>query len=323
MKKYLLLVLLLTTSYRWAFTQTLSQTKTATYLNNLNQFRQIYGDQNYPKASAASLAADDNIYGCSSKLSPIADSSKPFTSRSVASLALQGFGFTIPDNATIEDITVRMKRFKSGRPSVGDQILSLMQRYQCSPGNPCQYGVFWTYKDDYPGKIYPDVETEYFFPQAGGGNTGGFNHDEAYQWTPAMINEITFGVRVDNYAPIGRGPVQICYDLVEVTVEYSLATVTSRSSNPAETRPIKDPIVYPNPFTTKANIQFIATESGKAVVEIFNNNGAKIRTLFSGNVVQGQLYNITIGEAQIPKGIYVYKILYGKQKYTGRFIKVE
>jgi len=324
MKKYLLLVLLLSTSSLSGFTQILSQTKTATYLNNLNQFRQVYGDLNYPKATATNLAADDNIYGCSSKLSPITDSSKPFTSRSVASLALQGFGFTIPDNATIENITIRIKRFKNGRSSVGDYVLSLMQRYQCSVGNPCQYGVFWTYQDDYPGKIYPEVETEYFFPQTGGGNTGGFNHEEAYQWTPAMINGITFGVRVDNYAPIGRSPVQVCYDLVEVTVEYSLApTVTSRSSNIGETRLMKEPVVYPNPFTTKTNIQFVAAETGNAIVELFNNHGARIHTLFSHYVVKGQVYRVTIGEAQLAKGIYFYRVSNGRLKYTGRLLKLE
>jgi len=323
MKKYLLLVLL-STNYFIGSTQTSSQTRTATYLNNLNQFRQVFGDQNYPKATATDLAADDNIYGCSSRLSPIADSSKPFTSRSFASLALQGFGFSIPDNATIENITVRMRRFKSGRPSVGDYALSLMQRYQCSPGNPCQYGVFWTYKDDYPGKIYPDVETEYTFSQSGAGNNGGFNHDETYQWTPSIVNQVTFGVRVDNYAPIGRGPVQICYDMVEVTVEYSQSLTSSRTSSVAqETNPFRAPVVFPNPFTARTNIQFVATENGKAVVELFNASGSKVSTLFSGYVARGQVYQIPVVDARLPKGIYIYRINNGKETYRGRMVKVE
>jgi len=199
----------------------LSQTRTATFLNNLNNFQQVFGDQNYPRARAENVAADDNIYTRSNKLTAVRDSTSSFTSRSVASLALQGFGFTIPDDAIIENISARVRRFKNGSPSVGDQILSLMQRYQCGVGSPCRYGVFWTYRDTYPGKIYPDTETEYIFSQSGIGINGGFNHDEAYQWTPAIINHQYFGVRIDNYVPIGKGSVELFYDLVEVTVEYS------------------------------------------------------------------------------------------------------
>jgi hypothetical protein len=42
-----------------------------------------------------------------------------------------------------------------------------------------------------------------------------------YQWTPAMINDRDFGVRIDVYPPVGGGAVVVYYDLVEITVEYS------------------------------------------------------------------------------------------------------
>jgi hypothetical protein len=84
----------------------------------------------------------------------------------------------------------------------------------------------WTYADDeeleYPGRIYPATETEYSFSQTGSGTNAGLFHNQAYQWTPSMVNQTTFGVRIDNYPPIGKGSVQVCYDLVEVTIEYSL-----------------------------------------------------------------------------------------------------
>ena len=79
----------------------------------------------------------------------------------------------------------------------------------------------------------------------------------------------------------------------------------------------------PNPFTTKANIQFTAAESGRAVVELYNIAGIKIRTLFSANVVEGEVYNTSFGDAFLPGGVYVYKISNGKQKHTGKLIKVE
>ena len=328
MKKYLFLAVLFSANCLSGFTQTSSQTRTATYLNNLNTFQQVFGNQNYPRARPQDVAADDNIYTCTSKLMAVKDSTSTFRSSSVSSLALQGFGFTIPDDATIENIVVKLRRFKRGIPSVGDGILSLMQRYQSGPGAPSRYGVMWTYADDeeleYPGRIYPATETEYLFSQSGSGNNGGLFHDQAYQWTPAIINQITFGVRIDNYKPIGKGHVQICYDLVEVTVEYSQAEPgTRKSPDLTGAKPVKEPIVYPNPFTAKTNIQFTAAESGSTVVELFNVTGVKIRTLFSANVIQGQTYNVVAGDARLPKGVYVYIIRNGKQRQTGRIIKLE
>ena len=197
-----------------------SQTRTATFLNNLNNFQQVFGDQGYPRAKAEYVSADDGKYATTKKLSANGNSN--------TSLALQGFGFSIPDNATIENIAVRVRRFKTGSASIGDYFLSVMQRYQCGAGQPCTYGVFWTYLDDYPGKMYPNSETEYVFSQPGAGNNGGFNHNQAYQWTPAIVNHQYFGVRIDSYTPSGKGSVVVNYDLVDITVEYSLPENTAR-----------------------------------------------------------------------------------------------
>ena len=328
MRKYLLLLVILSANL-FGFAQTTSETRTASYLNNPNQFQQVFGNQNYPNARPQDVAANDNIYTCSAKLTAVKDSASSSSSRSSSTLALQGFGFNIPLDATIENIEVKVRRFKKGTPSVGDQILSVMQRFQSGgPGTPSMYGIMWTYADDeeldYPGRIYPATETEYLFSQSGSGNNGGFNHNQVYQWTPAMVNAITFGVRISNYKPIGKGSVQVCYDMVTVTVEYSQhATKAGRSSVAAEVKPFKEPIIYPNPFTTKANIQFTASESGRAVVELYNIAGTKIRTLFSANVVQGEVYNASFGDALLPGGVYVYTISNGKQKHTGRMIKLE
>src|SRR5687768_2169150 len=144
--------------------EVLSQTRTATFLNNLNNFQQVYGDRGFPRARAADVSADDNIYTHSSKLGAVKDSTSSINGRSITSLALQGFGFTIPDNATIENISVRVRRFKKGTPTIGDHTLSVMQRYDCGAG-PCRYGIFWTYLDTYPGKLYPNTETEHVYSQ--------------------------------------------------------------------------------------------------------------------------------------------------------------
>ena len=323
MRKYLLLAVILSANYLSGYTQTSSQTRTATFLNNLNNFREVFGDQGYPSARAGDVAVDDGVYAYTNKLTAAKDSSGPFRSSSFSSLALQGFGFTIPEDAIIENIYIRLRRFKTGGPSVGDYFLTLMQRYQCGSG-PCTYGVFWTKNDTYAGKIYPNTETEYVFSQSGSGINGGFNHDQSYEWTPAIVNHQYFGVRIDSYPPIGKGTATIYYDLVEVTVEYSQpATIAGRSPVTTEVKPLNAPIVYPNPFTTKTNIQFTALESARTIVELYNITGIKIRTLFSANVIKGEVYNASFQDALLPKGVYVYTIRNGKQKHTGRIIKLE
>jgi hypothetical protein len=179
----------------------LSQTRTATRLNN---FGGVFVNS-FPKASAQDVAADDGIYAYSRKLSPGAW---------YASLALQGFGFTIPEDATIQNISITVRRFKKGA-SIKDYFVTAMQRYEST------YGVEWTNLDSYPGNYYPDTEAEFTFSQSGNGNGGGYNHDQPYQWTPAMINHPYFGVRIDVWPPQG-GSVVVYYDYVQIKVEYSL-----------------------------------------------------------------------------------------------------
>ncbi len=180
----------------------LSQTRTATVLNN---FGGVYVNS-FPKATAQNVAANDNVYAYSNRLSK---------SRWYASLALQGFGFTVPDNATIENIVVTVRRFKTGA-SIKDYFVSAMQRY----GN--EYGAEWTNLDTYPGNYYPNTEGEVLFSQSGSGNNGGYYHDQAYQWTPSMVNHPYFGLRVDVYPISGAGNAIVYYDFVQIKVEYSL-----------------------------------------------------------------------------------------------------
>lgn len=137
-----------------------------------------------------------------------------------------------------------------------------------------------------------------------------------------MINDPDFGIRIDSYAP-ERGSAVVYYDLVQITVQYSGGTITRKSPVAAETTPLNAPIVYPNPFTTKTSIRFTAAETGSAVVELYNISGAKVQTLFSGNVYRGQEYHVRIGEAQLPQGIYIYTISNNNRRYTGRITKLQ
>jgi hypothetical protein len=305
MKKNLFLLLIFSAFHVSALSQ--AQTKTANLFNwNGNPYQNLW-----QREGPQYVAADDNSYAYSKKLS---------SGRSFLSLTLQDFRFEIPSGATINNITVTVRRFKNGKASIRDYFANLLTT---GSGfyNPFPYGVRWT--DPTP---YPNAETAVSYAQSGSGTNVGLDANQTYEWTPQLINDATFGVRIDTYEPVG-GSLVVYYDLVTITVAYTeqvTSRITSRKSPEAtEIKTFKQPIVYPNPFTTKTNIQFTAAESGKAVVELYNILGAKTQTLFSKDVVQGQQYNVLAGEAQLPKGIYIYTISNGKQKFTSRIVKAQ
>ena len=179
----------------------LSQTKTGNVLNDWD------GEAiaNYwLQASAQNFSADDDSYAYSNKLS---------RARNQLPLLLQDFRFEIPSNANIERIVVVARRLKQGKGSITDQFATLICRI--GTNDRASYGVIFTNPN-----FYPSVETEVVYSQNGTGINGGFEANIGYQWTPAMINDPAFGVRIANARPAGS--VVVYYDLVEITVEYSL-----------------------------------------------------------------------------------------------------
>ena len=178
----------------------LSQTNTGKLFNNWGESIANY----WLQASVQNFSADDGSYAYSGKLS---------SARSQLPLLLQDFRFAIPSNATIGRIVVSARRFKQGKGSITDYFATLVRRLDTNDRN--QYGVHFTNPD-----FYPSIETEVVYSQKGTGINGGFEGNIPYQWTPAMINHPAFGVRIDNGRP--SGSVLVYYDLVKITVEYSL-----------------------------------------------------------------------------------------------------
>lgn len=303
MKKILFLPVLLSLYGLSGFTQPVSQTRTA---NLYNCWGEAFLDL-WAKGSAALFAADDGAFAYSKKLS---------AGRSVLQLQLHDFRFDIPSGATIENITITARRFKTGRGAIKDYYATLIKKRDGTGFS--SYGVRLADPNN-----YPDTETEVLYAQSGAGTNGGSpSNYYSYQWTPEMINDTAFGLRIATYEPVG-GSLVVYYDLVNITVTYIPATTSRTSTGVTEARLLKVPVVYPNPFSSKATIQFTASENGKAIVELFDAAGIKLSTLFSAPVLQGQVYRVEVGGASLPKGMYVYKVSNGKQKQSGRIIKLE
>ena len=186
----------------------LSQTRTASQFNNIGEAYLNLWYQPGPQY----VSADDNSYAYSKKLTQ---------QRGWLLLMLQDFHFDIPSDATIENIIVSGRRFKSGKGSVKDYFATLIRQNPITGYPHSPYGVHFVNPD-----YYPSTETEVIYSQNGTGNNGGFDEDQFYQWTPAIINDPAFGVRVDNDRPV-KGSVVIYYDMVTITVQYSLPEVVA------------------------------------------------------------------------------------------------
>ena|SRR5688572_7427045 len=189
-----------------------SQTRTAT-LFNYNLAGVLV--TNYSKNSKASdVAFDDGVYAFTKKLTP---------RDGYTLLVLQGFNFNIPGDARIENILVKARRFKTGTCGIWEVNASLVMRRerQDLPEWWEQYGPRWA-----DPNYFPTVETEVSHSQSGSG-TG--TNGQPYQWTPARVNDLYFGVlfqtsSVEN----SKGSAVINYDFVDITVEYSLPDVAAR-----------------------------------------------------------------------------------------------
>lgn len=175
-----------------------SQTRTA---NLFNCYGEAFLDLWY-QGGTGYLSGDDGSYAYSKKLSP---------GRGTLQLQLHDFRFEIPAGATIQNITVNAKRFKTGSGSIRDYFAYLIKKDDLRPTLFRAYGVRWTNPE-----YYPKVETTANYFQNGSGDNGMFGN---YTWTAGMINDLNFGVRINTYEPVGSSVV-VYYDMVSITVQF-------------------------------------------------------------------------------------------------------
>ena len=182
-----------------------SQTRTPGLFNNNLDGNLVH---NFVLGSASLFAFDDNLYAHTMKIP---------AKNGYALLVVQGFGFNIPANARIDNIYVKVRRFKEGKGSVKEYFSYLVKNRE-RPDLPVwweAYGPRWADPNFFPAK-----EGEVNYSEAGSGSNGGIGN-QTYQWTPARINDPQFGALFSIYSPVG-GPIVIYYDLAEITVIFTL-----------------------------------------------------------------------------------------------------
>src|ERR1035437_3498516 len=78
---------------------------------------------------------------------------------------------------------------------------------------------------------------------------------------------------------------------------------------------------YPNPFTDHLYFELQWNKDAKARIEIFNINGTKVATIFSGDVGAEQASCFDYAPENISSGILIYRlVIYGQIIFTGKVV---
>ncbi len=78
--------------------------------------------------------------------------------------------------------------------------------------------------------------------------------------------------------------------------------------------------VYPNPFKDRVYFVLTSPKETNAILEIFSSNGTKLKTLFSGKIMENQKYNLEFAPKEMPSQILFYKLLLDNELTTGKLI---
>jgi hypothetical protein len=79
--------------------------------------------------------------------------------------------------------------------------------------------------------------------------------------------------------------------------------------------------VYPNPFTNRLYFELQWNKGVKASIEIFNINGVKLATVFSGDIKPFHDYRLEYTPENISSGILVYRLIIdGQIAFSGKFL---
>ena len=81
---------------------------------------------------------------------------------------------------------------------------------------------------------------------------------------------------------------------------------------------------YPNPFDSKATIEFeFAYEVTDVTVEVFNLNGDRVASLFNGTADAGQSYKVVFDGSKLAEGVYVYRVNTADKQYHDKLVLIK
>jgi hypothetical protein len=69
----------------------------------------------------------------------------------------------------------------------------------------------------------------------------------------------------------------------------------------------------PNPFTSQTNVRFTVQESGSAVLNLYNLQGQKVKSVFEGEVPVGETTQVPLYSNTLSSGLYLLRLVNGSQ----------
>jgi len=104
------------------------------------------------------------------------------------------------------------------------------------------------------------------------------------------------------------------------SVQFGACTQV-RQAAPKDLTDLGEISVLPNPFTSRAVINFIPTVSGKATIDIYNINGALVTRILDTQVTSGKAIDAEVLGSQLgANGIYIYQVRIADIQYTGKLV---
>ncbi|MDF7814908.1 T9SS type A sorting domain-containing protein [Hymenobacter sp. YC55] len=88
----------------------------------------------------------------------------------------------------------------------------------------------------------------------------------------------------------------------------------------APSRELQELAVYPNPVAGAAKISFRPVLDGAAQVQLYNQLGQQVATLYEGTVHKGQYYELPLASQKLPAGLYTCSLLVDGQRQTVRVL---
>jgi hypothetical protein len=77
---------------------------------------------------------------------------------------------------------------------------------------------------------------------------------------------------------------------------------------------------YPNPFSERVFFDMNFNSQGNALLEVFDNRGAKIATLLDRQVTAGDAFKLEYAPQNLVSGMVIYRLTLNGEEITGRII---
>ncbi|NEN25133.1 DUF4331 domain-containing protein [Cryomorpha ignava] len=77
---------------------------------------------------------------------------------------------------------------------------------------------------------------------------------------------------------------------------------------------------FPNPTSGTSQVEFTTVQTDRAVVEVFDLSGRKVATIFDAVAQKDQPYRVDFNGAQLPNGVYVYRLRTGSETIIEKFM---